>query len=259
MALAIRDEVIEELLQGYSSPQDLLGEEGLFKELKRRLLERALGGELTEHLGYERCDPAGRGSGNSRNGYSNKTVIGDDGAIEIAVPRDRNSSFEPQIVAKGQTRLDGFDDRIISLYARGLSVREIQAHLQELYGVEVSPDLISRITDGVLEEVREWQNRPLDPLYPVIGRAWEYVVPLFAFPSAIRKMIYTTNAVESPARSLRKIIKTRGSFPTDEAALKLLFLAIRNAGVKWRRRVEWTAAMAQFSILFGDRFEPSAR
>ena len=142
--------------------------EGLFKELKKRLLERALGAELTEHLGYERGDPAGRGSGNSRNGYSNKTVIGDDGAIEIAVPRDRNSSFEPQIVAKGQTRLDGFDDRIISLYARGLSVREIQAHLQELYGVEVSPDLISRVTDAVLEEVREWQNRPLDPLYPVI-------------------------------------------------------------------------------------------
>ena len=168
MAQAIRDEVIEELLQGYSSPQDLLGEEGLFKELKKRLLERALGAELTEHLGYERGDPAGRGSGNSRNGYSNKTVIGDDGAIEIAVPRDRNSSFEPQIVAKGQTRLDGFDDRIISLYARGLSVREIQAHLQELYGVEVSPDLISRVTDAVLEAVREWQNRPLDPLYPVI-------------------------------------------------------------------------------------------
>jgi putative transposase len=168
MAQAIRDELIEELLQGYGSPQDLLGEEGLFKELKKRLLERALGAELSEHLGYEKGDPAGRGGGNSRNGYSSKTVIGDDGAIEIAVPRDRNGSLEPQIVAKGQTRLDGFDDRIISLYARGLSVREIQAHLQELYGVEVSPDLISRVTDAVLEEVREWQNRPLDPVYPVI-------------------------------------------------------------------------------------------
>ncbi len=168
MAQAIRDEVIEERLRGYSSPQDLFGEEGLFKELKKRLLERALGAELSEHLGYEKGDPAGRGSGNSGNGHSSKTAIGDDGAIEIAVPRDRNGSFEPQIVAKGQTRLDGFDDRIISLYARGLSVREIQAHLQELYGVEVSPDLISRVTDAVLEEVREWQNRPLDPLYPVI-------------------------------------------------------------------------------------------
>jgi len=168
MTQAIRDEIIEELLQGYSSPQDLLGEEGLFKELKKRLLERALGAELTEHLGYEKGAPAGRGSGNSRNGYSSKTVIGDDGAIEIAVPRDRNSTFEPQLVPKGQTRLDGFDDRIISLYARGLSVREIQSHLMEIYGVAVSPDLISRVTDAVLEEVREWQNRPLDPLYPVI-------------------------------------------------------------------------------------------
>jgi len=167
MAQAIRDEVIEELLHGYSSPQDLLGEEGLFKELKKRLLER-VGAELSEHLGYEKGDPAGRGSGNNRNGYSTKTVLGDDGAIEIAVPRDRQGSFEPQIVPKGQSRLDGFDDRIISLYARGLSVREIQAHLQELYGVEVSPDLISRVTDAVLDEVRAWQNRPLDPVYPVI-------------------------------------------------------------------------------------------
>ena len=139
LAQAIRDEVIEELLQGYRSPQDLLGEEGLFKELKKRLLERALGAELSKHLGYEKGDPAGRGSGNTRNGSSSKTVIGDDGAIEIAVPRDRNGSFEPRIVAKGQTRLEGFDDRIISLYARGLSVREIQAHLLELYAVEVSP------------------------------------------------------------------------------------------------------------------------
>lgn len=168
MGQAIRDEVIDELLQGYTLPADLLGEEGLFRELKKRLLERALGAELSEHLGYEKGDPSGWGSGNSRNGYSTKTVIGDDGAIEIAVPRDRNSTFEPQIVPKGQTRLDGFDDRIISLYARGLSVREIQGHLQELYGVEVSPDLISRVTDAILEEVREWQSRPLDPIYPVI-------------------------------------------------------------------------------------------
>src|SRR3954447_17994259 len=135
MALAIRDEVIEELLEGYSSPEDLLGEEGLFKELKKRLLERALGAELSEHLVYEKGDPAGRGSGNSRNGYSSKTVLGDDGAVEIAVPRDRNGSFAAPIVPKRQTRLDGFDDRIISLYARGLSVREIQGHLQELYGI----------------------------------------------------------------------------------------------------------------------------
>src|ERR1700758_1054780 len=407
MALAIRDEVIEELLQGYRSPEDLLGEEGLFKELKKRLLERALGAELTEHLGDEKGDPPGQSSANSRNGYSSKTVIGDDGPIELAVPRDRNSSFEPQIVAKGQTRIEGFDDRIISLYARGLTVREIQAHLHELYHVEVSPDLISRVTDAVLDEVREWQNRPLDPLYPVIffdalrvkirdeglvrnkavyvalalnsdgekevlglwieqnegakfwlkvmnelkargvndiliavvdglkgfpeaitsvfpqtivqtcivhlirnslafvswkdrkailpgikaiyraesadmalvrleefeaewgkrypaigqtwRRAWEHVIPFFAFAPGIRKMIYTTNAVEALHRSLRMIIKTRGSFPTDEAALKLLYLAIRNAGMRWRRGKEWTAAMGQFAIQFGERFPGTTR
>src|SRR4051812_48403922 len=407
MSQTIRDEVIEELLEGYSSPEDLLGEEGLFKELKKRLLERALGAELSEHLGYEKGDPAGRGSGNSRNGYSSKTVLGDDGAVEIAVPRDRNGSFAPQIVPKGQTRLDGFDDRIISLYARGLSVREIQGHLQELYGIEVSPDLISRVTDAVLDEVREWQSRPLDPLYPVIffdalrvkirdeglvrnkavyvalalngdgekevlglwieqsegakfwlkvmnelktrglndiliavvdglkgfpeaitsvfpqatvqtcivhlirnslafvswkdrkalmpglkaiyraenadmalvrleefeaewgkrypaigqawRRAWDNVIPFFAFAPGIRKMIYTTNAVEALHRSLRKIIKTRGSFPNDDSALKLLYLAIRNAGLRWRRSVDWTSAMGQFAIQFGERFPGTAR
>ena len=403
----IKDEVLDELLRGCSSPDDLLGEDGLFKELKKRLLERALGAELSDHLGYEKGDPAGRGSGNSRNGHSVKTVLSEDGAIEIAVPRDRNGTFEPQLVPKGQRRIDGFDERIISLYARGLSVREIQAHLEEMYGVEVSPDLVSRVTDAVLEDVREWQSRPLDAVYPVVffdalrvkirdeglvrnkavyialaitgegdkevlglwieqtegakfwlkvmnelktrgvqdvliavvdglkgfpeaigasfpqtivqtcivhlirnslafvswkdrkavlpglraiyradtaeaalveleafetewgrrypaigqswRRAWQHVVPLFAFPPAIRRMIYTTNAVESLHRSLRKIIKTRGSFPTDEAAVKLLFLAIRNAGVRWRRPVAWTAALGQFAILFGDRFEASAR
>jgi putative transposase len=405
--MTIKHEVLDELLAGCSTPDDLLGEEGLFRQLKKALLERMLGAELTDHLGYDKGDPAGRGSGNSRNGYSAKTVLTDDGAVELAVPRDRNATFEPQIVPKGETRLAGFDDRIISLYARGMTVREIQGHLQELYGVEVSPDLISRVTDAVLEQVREWQNRPLDALYPIIffdalrvkirdeglvrnkavyvalaitaegekevlglwieqtegakfwlkvmnelknrgvgdvliavvdglkgfpeaiaavfpetivqtcivhlirsslafvswkdrkvlmpdlkaiyraetaeaargqldefeakwgkrypavgaawRRAWEHVVPLFAFPKDIRKMIYTTNAVESLHRSLRKIIKTRGSFPSDEAALKLLFLALRNAGVHWRKPVEWTAALGQFAILFGDRFSASAR
>jgi transposase-like protein len=360
-------------------------------------------------------DPAGRGTGNSRNGTSAKTVLTEEGELELAVPRDRNGTFEPLIVPKGARRLDGFDERIVSLYARGMTVREIQGHLQEMYGVEVSPDLISRVTDAVLEEVRAWQTRPLDPVYPVVffdalrvkirdeglvrnkavyvalaitaegdkevlglwieqtegakfwlkvmnelkargvgdiliavvdgltgfpdaigavfpqttvqtpdrvggrlcivhlirnslafvswkdrrtvlpdikaiyraetieaaaarldefetewgarypaiapmwRRAWEHVVPMFAFPPAIRKMIYTTNAVESLHRSLRKIIKTRGSFPSDEAATKLLFLAIRNAGLRWKRPVEWTAAMGQFAILFADRFAASAR
>ncbi len=166
--MPIKPEHLDELLAGYEKPEDLLGEDGLFKQLKKALLERALGAELTHHLGYEKGDPAGRGTGNNRNGTSAKTVLTEDGSVEIDVPRDRNGSFEPQIVPKGETRLDGFDDKIISLYARGMTVREIQGHLRELYAVDVSPDLISRVTDAVLDEVREWQNRPLDAVYPVV-------------------------------------------------------------------------------------------
>jgi hypothetical protein len=145
----IRDEVLDELLSGYEKPEDLLGDDGLLKRLKKALIERALGAELTVHLGYEKGDPGGRGTGNIRNGYSKKTLKTDDGNVEIEVPRDRQGSFEPQLVPKGETRFDGFDDRILSLYARGMTVREIQGHLQDLYGIEVSPDLISRVTDAV--------------------------------------------------------------------------------------------------------------
>ena len=158
----LRPELLAESLAEYETPEDLLGDDGLFKQLKKALLERALGAELSDHLGYEKGDSAGRGSSNSRNGHSGKTVLTEDGEVTLAVPRDRNGSFEPLIVPKGERRLDGFDDRILSLYARGMTVREIRAHLRELYGVAVSPDLISRVTDAVLEEVREWQNRPLD-------------------------------------------------------------------------------------------------
>lgn len=407
MTTMIKPEVLDELLAGVSSPEDLTGDGGLFKELKKALMERVLGAELTHHLGYEKGDVSGRRTGNSRNGHSKKTVLTDDGDLDLDIPRDRAGTFEPQLVPKGERRLDGFDAKIINLYARGLTVREIQGHLKDLYGVEVSPDLISRVTDAVLEEVAEWQSRPLDgcypivffdalrlkirdeglvrnkavyvalaldaegqkhvlglwieqtegakfwlkvmndlktrglgdiliavvdglkgfpeaigaafpetvvqtcivhlirnslafvswkdrklimpdlkaiyradsaeaakdrlgdfeakwaPRYPAIGqawrRAWEHVIPFFAFPPAIRKMIYTTNAVESLNRSLRKIVKTRGSFPTDEAAIKLLYLAIQHAGIHWRRPIEWTAAMSQFAILFGDRFAVSAR
>src|SRR6201997_3877543 len=167
-ATTITPELLDQLLANYEKPEDLTGENGLFKQLKKALIERALGAELTEHLGYEKGDPAGRGSGNNRNGTSSKTVLTEDGEIDIAVPRDRAGSFEPQLIAKGQTRFDGFDDKILSLYARGMTVREIQGRLAELYGAEVSPDLISRVTDAVLDEVREWQNRPLDPVYPVV-------------------------------------------------------------------------------------------
>ena len=146
--MPIKPEHLDELLADYEKPEDLLLGEGrpVSKQLKKALLERALGAELTHHLGYEKGDPAGRGTGNNRNGTSAKTVLTEDGSVEIDVPRDRNGSFEPQIVAKGETRLDGFDDKIISLYARGMTVREIQGHLRELYAIEVSPDLISRVS-----------------------------------------------------------------------------------------------------------------
>jgi putative transposase len=405
--MPIKPEHLDELLAGYEKPEDLLGEDGLFKQLKKALLERALGAELTHHLGYEKGDPAGRGTGNNRNGSYPKTVLTEDGAVEIEVPRDRNGSFEPQIVAKGETRLDGFDDKIISLYARGMTVREIQGHLRELYAVDVSPDLISRVTDAVLDEVREWQNRPLDTVYPVVffdalrvkirdesvvrnkavylalaldceghkhvlglwieqsegakfwlrvmnelknrgvddivfavvdglkgfpdaitavfpratvqtcivhlirnslsfvswqdrkrllaalraiyraetaevaelrlsdfeaewgkkypaigpawRRVWNEVVPFFAYPLQIRKMIYTTNAIESLHRGLRKIIKTRGAFPSDEAATKLLYLALRNLAVHWKPAIEWRAAYAQFTIFFAERLPTTIR
>src|SRR3974390_1530259 len=143
---AIAPDLLDQLLANYSKPEDLTGEDGLFKQLKKALIERALGAELTEHLGYEKGDPAGRGSGNSRNGTSSKTLLSEDGEVEIAVPRDRTGSFEPQLVAKGQTHFTGFDDKILSLYARGMTVREIQGHLAELYGTEGPPDLISVAT-----------------------------------------------------------------------------------------------------------------
>ena len=403
----LRPELLDELLADYERPEDLLGDDGLFRQLKKALLERALGAELTDHLGYEKGDPSGRGSGNSRNGHSDKTVLTDEGEVPIAVPRDRNGTFEPAIVPKGTRRLEGFDARVLSLYARGLTVREIRSHLEELYGVSVSPDLISRVTDAVLEEVRDWQNRPLDPVYPVVffdalrvkirdeglvrnkavylalaitcqgekevlglwieqtegAKFWLKVMNelhargvgdiliavvdgLTGFPDAIGtvfprtavqtcivhlirnsmafvawkdrkrvmpglKAIYRAESAAAAAaqldafeaemgialsggrpglaarlgargadvrvpagdpeddlrdqhpgkilhRSLRKIIKTRGSFPSDEAAAKLLYLAIRNAGMRWNRPIDWTAAMGQFAILFEDRFPASA-
>src|SRR6266496_2432948 len=157
--LAIRDEVLKELLEGYKKPEDLLGPEGLLKKLTAALVEKALSAEMAEHLGYEKHAVSGRGSGNSRNGT---------GEMPIEVPRDRNGSFEPQLVKKHQTHFDGFDEKIISMYARGMTVREIQGHLQELYGVEVSPDLISRVTSAVLEEVKVWQGRPLEAVYLIV-------------------------------------------------------------------------------------------
>jgi transposase-like protein len=165
----VDDELADQLLgRAQAEGAELLGPDGLLSQVTKAVLERALAEEMTGHLGYEKHDPAGRGSGNSRNGMTPKTVLTDVGAVDLAVPRDRNGSFEPQIIRKGQTRLEGFNERIIALYARGMTTRDIRAHLREMYDVEVSPDLISRVTDGVLEELAEWQSRPLDRVYPVI-------------------------------------------------------------------------------------------
>jgi putative transposase len=165
----VDEELADQLLgRAQAEGAELLGPDGLLSQVTKAVLERALAEEMTGHLGYEKHDPAGRGSGNSRNGTTGKTVLTDVGAVDLAVPRDRAGSFEPQIVRKGQTRLEGFNERIIALYARGMTTRDIRAHLREMYDVEVSPDLISRVTDGVLEELQEWQSRPLDVVYPVI-------------------------------------------------------------------------------------------
>jgi putative transposase len=401
--MEIRKEVLDELIRDYKKPEDLIGETGLLKQLTKALVERALGAELTHHLGYEKHDPAGNNSGNSRNGITPKTVRGEFGEIVVETPRDRNGSFEPQLLEKHQTRFDGFDDKILSMYARGMTTREIQGHLEQMYGVQVSPALVSEITDAVMDEVRVWQNRPLEPIYGIVfldalyvkmrheGRVenravyvaigigldgrkevlglwtsnnegakfwlgvltelknrgvkdvliacidglkgfpqaiesvfpetriqlcivhlvraslnyvswrerkrvaadlkaiyraatenqaelelnefiarwgdkyqaigklwkenWERVIPFFGFPPDVRRVIYTTNAVESLHMSLRKIIKTRGSFPSEEAALKLLYLALRNVSAKWDTVQHWKQALNHFEILWGERIQ----
>ncbi|MSN26843.1 MAG: IS256 family transposase [Geobacter sp.] len=400
--MTINADVIDELLKHYKTPEEILGENGLLKQLTKAVFQRALQAEMTLHLGHEKHAAVSNKSGNARNGSSSKTIKGDFGTMPIEIPRDRDSSFEPIIIPKGQTRFAGFDDKIISLYSRGLTTREIQGHLEEIYGVEVSPALISIVTDAVAEEVKAWQNRPLDALYPIVymdairvkargnghivnkavyldiginldgakevlgmwvsenegakfwlqvvtelknrgvqdifiacvdglkgfpeaietvypatqvqlcivhmvrnslrfvswkqrkevaadlkriyqsataeqaemeltafetkwdethptisqswRRNWAQVIPFFAYPADIRKVIYTTNAIESLNMSLRKVTKNRGSFPNDEAMLKLLYLALRNIAKKWTLPIrDWKAAMNRFSILFEDR------
>lgn len=167
--MAIDLTLVDKLLADYKKPEDLIGENGLLKQLTKALLERAMQAELTEHLGYVKHDPAGYQSGNSRNGATKKTLKGDFGEISLDTPRDRNGSFEPKIVGKGQTRFTGFDDKIISMYSRGMSTREIQGHLEDIYKVEVSPTLISNVTEAVMEEVKRWQSRPLEVVYPIVS------------------------------------------------------------------------------------------
>ena len=402
----IRDELIDELLKGYEKPEDIIGESGLLKQLTKAILERALESELTHQLGYSKNSPEGRNSGNSRNGKGSKTLKTDHGELSITTPRDRNSEFDPQIIKKGQRRFTGFDDKILSMYARGMTTRDIQSHLEDIYGVEVSADLVSTVTDSVLEEIKEWQNRPLEALYPIvyfdavrlkvrdegqvmnkaaylaigvgldglkdvlgiwlektegakfwlkvitelqnrgvrdiliacvdglkgfpealesvypktevqlcivhmvrnslrfvsykhrkqlaaalkeIYRAstveqaeeallelendwderypmvskswrnnWTRITPFFAYPPEIRKVIYTTNAIESLNNSLRKVTRNRNSFPNDEAAIKLLYMALKNIAKKWTMPLQgWPQAVNQFSIRFGDRLHIS--
>ena len=404
----VDDQLADELLgKAQAEGVELLGTDGLLSQVTKAVLERALAEEMTGHLGYEKHDPAGRGSGNNRNGSTGKTVLTDIGAVDLAVPRDRNGSFEPQIVRKGQTRLEGFNERIIALYARGMTTRDIRAHLREIYGVEVSPDLISRVTDAVIEELTEWQGRPLDTVYPVIfidalvvkirdgvvanrpvylaigidcdgakqvlglwvgpatgesakfwltvlselksrgvgdvcivccdgltglpdaisvtwpqavvqlcvvhliraslryasrkywaplakdlkliytapdeaaaaaaledfedawgGRYpaitrlwrahWAEFTPFLAFPPEVRRVIYTTNLIESMNNRLRKVTRNRGQFPSEQAALKVLYLAVRNleefrspnTGI---RSSGWKQALQAFTIYFDGR------
>lgn len=406
--MAIDNAVLDQLLADYKKPEDIIGENGLLKQLTKAILERALKAELSEHLGYEKHDPAGHHSGNARNGASRKVLKGDFGELELETPRDRNASFEPKMVAKGQTRFTGFDDKIVSLYARGMTTREIQGHLEEIYGVQVSPGLISNVTEAVVDEVKAWQSRPLEPVYPIVyldalrvkvregghiqnqaiyvvlgvnlegqkevlglwveeqegakfwlqvltelqnrgvkdifiacvdglkgfpeaietvyprtevqlcivhlvraslnyvpwkarkeaaadlktiyraataaeaeerlaevedkwgaryppmcqiwRRNWERITPFFAYPPEIRKAIYTTNSVEAVHRSMRKVIKTRGSFPHEEAALKLLFLALRHAAKKWTMPIHnWRDALNRFTILWPERMPSTER
>ena len=166
--MATTDELLDALMKDYKKPEDLIGENGLLKQLTKKLLERAMQAEITEHLGYEKNAPSGKNSGNSRNGIYKKNIKGEFGNLDVTVPRDRNASFEPIILPKGESRFTGFDDKIISMYARGMTTRDIQAHLEEIYGVDVSPTLVSQVTEAVTDEIKLWQNRPLDEVYPIM-------------------------------------------------------------------------------------------
>jgi putative transposase len=388
---------IDEWLKAGHKPEDV---KSLLQQITKAVLERALQGEMTEHLGYEKHDVAAKNTGNSRNGATAKKLKGDFGEIELETPRDRNGEFEPRLIKKHQTRFTGFDEKVLSLYARGMTTREIQGHLEEIYGVEVSPALISDITDGVMEQAKAWQTRPLEAFYPVVfldalfvkmrheGRVenravfvalginmegqkealglwtgsgegakfwlgvltelrnrgvrdiyvvcvdglrgfpqaiesvfpqaqvqlcivhlvrnslnfatwkdlravtsdlkpiyraatsaqaelelaefekkwtryagigklwrdnWERVIPFFAMPAELRKVVYTTNAVESLHRSLRKAIKTRGSFPSEDAAMKLIYLAVVKAAGQWHTVQNWKPALNYLETACGDR------
>lgn len=397
-----RQKLIDELLSGVDDPKDLLGPDGLFKELKKAMMEKLLDAEMEAHLGYDKHSPAGRNSGNSRNGHNRKTVLTEDGKIAVDVPRDRNGTFEPQLVPKHQRRLTGFDEKVLSLYARGMTMRDIKGHLEELYDVTVSPELISQATSAVLDEVSRWQSRTLAEVWPIVyidalvvkvrdnghvqkkalyvvlgvntegrkevlglwmadtegarfwmqvltdlksrgvqdililccdglkglpevvdsvfplttvqtcivhmvrfslkcvawknrrkvaaalrpvykaatldeaaaaldefesefgkqypsivrswRRNWDHLTAFFAFSPEIRRVVYTTNAIEALNRQLRKALKTRGAMPNEDAAMKLVWLALDRASKKWTLPIrQWDLAMQQLDIHFEGR------
>jgi len=396
------EKLIDELLKDYDGPESFWGESGIFAQLKKKIVERSLDAEMDEHLGYSKHDPKGNNSGNSRNGRGKKTVIIDSDQVELTPPRDRNGDFEPQLIPKGKKYFKGFNDKIIAMYARGMSVRDIQACLLEMYHVDVSAGLISQATEGILEEVKAWQSRPLDEVYPIVfldcivvkcrqdGKVakisvylalgvnmdghkellgiwmsrtegakfwlgvitelqtrgvkdifiacvdglkgfpeaieavfpqtqvqlcivhmvrnsvrfvnwkdrkelcadlktiytaateeqaeialedfgqkwddkypmisktwrshWQNIIPFFDYPTDIRKAIYTTNAIESLNRSLRKVTKTKGAFPTEASVMKIFYLALANISKKWTMPIRcWNSAIHQFAIKFADR------
>lgn len=264
-------ELIDSLLAGYKKPEDLIGENGLLKQLTKLLVEKALDAEMTEHLGHDKNHPIQNSLGNARNGKSKKTLKGDFGELPIDIPRDRQGSFEPQLIPKHQTRWAGFDDKILSLYARGMTVREIQSHLEEMYGAEVSPTLLSSVTDAGIEEVKAWQGRPLDSVYPIVYldcihvkirdsgvvKAKAIYLALGITMTGQKEVLGLWVAQTEGAKFWLQVVtelKNRGSFPSDESVMKLFYLALRNISQKWNMPIrDWKGALNQFSIKFEER------
>jgi transposase-like protein len=278
------DDLIKDIPLG-----DMDSLEDMFRKLKKAVAERMLQGELSHHLGYPKNGCAA--GSNRRNGTFSKTVQTDQEELTVEMPRDREASFEPQLLPKGQNRLKGFDERVLSLYARGMSIRDIQGYLEEIYGFKVSPELISNVTIvhlmGNSLNYVSWKDcrqiaadlKPIyqamnaseaetelqafkakwDDQYPTIGltwqRHWQHVIPFLAYPEEIRRAIYTTNVIEAANRQVRKVIKTKGAFPNDEAIYKIVYLALKNAQKLWSMATrEWNLALNQFAILFEERF-----
>jgi putative transposase len=264
-------ELIDSLLAGYKKPEDLIGENGLLKQLTKLLVEKALDAEMTEHLEHNKNHPIQNLLGNARIGKSKKTLKGDFGELPIEVPRDRQGSFEPQLIPKHQTRWTGFDDKILSLYARGMTVREIQSHLEEMYGAEVSPTLLSSVTDAGIEEVKAWQGRPLDSVYPIVYldcihvkirdsgvvKAKAIYLALGITMTGQKEVLGLWVAQTEGAKFWLQVVtelKNRGSFPSDESVMKLFYLALRNISQKWNMPIrDWKGALNQFSIKFEER------